>query len=278
MLNRVIDFHVHIFTEEQYLPATRDYMEGLNPAQYRRRLDIIAHPEKLVAFLREQGISYAVILAEHAPVTTGHVPSEYVAAYCQGHAMLIPFASVNPNTDQEPAARLRHYVEGLGMRGLKLLPSYQQFYPNSSAIYPVYAEAERLGIPVLFHTGSSRFTGTRMKYSDPLHLDDVAVDFPKLTIVMAHSGRGFFYQSAFFLARHHSNVYMEVAGLPPHRLLDYFPEFERNADKIVFGSDWPAIPSTTIRENVEAFCSLPLSPSTIEKVLYRNAERILFGS
>lgn len=142
---------------------------------------------------------------------------------------------------------------------------------------PPYAEAQRLKIPVIFHTGASQLTGSRLKYSDPIHLDDVAVDFPNLTIVMAHSGRGLFYDAAFFLARRHPNIYMEVSGLPPSRLLHYFPEFERNADKIVFGSDWPAIPST-IKGNVEAFCALPLKASTIEKVLYRNAERLLFGA
>ena len=276
MSYQVIDFHLHIYKEEHYLPRTQEFMEAQDPAQYRKRLEIVGRPEKLIAFLKEQGVSYAVVLAEHAPVTTGNVPSEWVAEFCQGHEMLIPFASLNPNTDQDPAAKLRYYVEELGMRGLKLLPSYQQYYPNSNAIYPVYAEAQRLKIPVLFHTGSSQFRGARLKYSDPIHLDDVATDFPDLTIVMAHSGRGFFYDAAFFLARHHRNVYMEVSGLPPSRLLSYFPEFERNADKIVFGSDWPAIPSTP-RENVEVFCALPLKASTIEKVLYKNAERILFG-
>ena len=276
MSHQVIDFHLHIFKEDQYLRRTRQFMEAQDPARYRKRLEIMARPENLIAFLKEQGVSYAVVLAEHAPVTTGNVPSEWVAEFCQGHEMLIPFASLNPNTDQDPAAKLRYYVEELGMRGLKLLPSYQQYYPNSSAIYPVYAEAQRLKIPILFHTGSSQFRGSRLKYGDPIHLDDVAMDFPDLTLVMAHSGRGFFYDAAFFLARHHPNVYMEVSGLPPSRLLNYFPEFERNADKIVFGSDWPAIPSTP-RENVEAFCALPLKASTIEKVLYQNAAKILFG-
>jgi len=78
----------------------------------------------------------------------------------------------------------------------------------------------------MFHPGSSLFRGFRLKYGDPLNLDDVAVEFPDLVIVQAHGARGFWYDRAAFLARIHPNVYMEVAGLPPHRLLDYFPELE----------------------------------------------------
>jgi predicted TIM-barrel fold metal-dependent hydrolase len=105
------------------------------------------------------------------------------------------------------------------------------------AVYPIYVVAQSLGIPVMVHTGSSVFLGARLKYGDPLPLDDVAVDLPNLKIVMAHSGRGFWYDGAFFLARMHENVYMEIAGLPPQRLLEYFPEFERKANKILFTSN-----------------------------------------
>ncbi|MBI2303742.1 MAG: amidohydrolase [Chloroflexi bacterium] len=272
----VIDFHIHILQKEQYNPPSLDFVRRLNPETFEERMAIIAHPASLKAHLQKEGVHYGVILAENAPVTTGMVPNEFVAQFCRGEEMLIPFASINPNNEADPAARLVYCVEELGMRGLKLLPPYGLYYPNDVSIYPVYAEAQRLRIPVLIHTGSSTFRGSRMKYGDPLYLDDVAVDFPRLTIVMAHSGRGPFYERAFFLARHHSNIYMEISGLPPQRLLDYFPEFERNADKTIFGSDWPAIPQG-IGDNIRDFCALPLKSSTMEKVLYRNAERILFG-
>ena len=82
-------------------------------------------------------------------------------------------------------------------------------------MYPLYQAAQDLGIPVLFHIGSSVFRGTRMKYCDPLHLDDVAVDFPELNLVMAHAGQGFWYDRAFFLVELHANVHLEISGLPP---------------------------------------------------------------
>jgi hypothetical protein len=104
-------------------------------------------------------------------------------------------------------------------------------------------------------------------------MDDVAVDFPELTLLMVHSGRGFWYERAYFLAKLHTNVYMEISGLPPKRLLDYFPELERVADKVIFGSDWPGMPY--VGSNIEAIRELPLSEETKDKILGENAARIL---
>jgi predicted TIM-barrel fold metal-dependent hydrolase len=130
-----------------------------------------------------------------------------------------------------------------------------------------------LNIPVLVHTGSSIFKGSRLKFANPILLDDVAVDFPELKIIMAHSGRGHWYNEAFFLSRLHKNVYMEISGLPPKKLLSYFPNLEENADKVIFGSDWPGI--TSIKDNIEAVNALPLQNSTKEKILSKNANIIL---
>ena len=161
----------------------------------------------------------------------------------------------------------------MGFRGLKLYPTYQHFFPNQREIYPLYEKAVELDIPVMFHTGSSIYRNSKLKYGDPLHLDEVASDFPELKIIMAHSGRGFWYERAFFLSRLHKNLYMEISGLPPHKLLQYFPELEKNADKVIFGSDWPAI--KRIRENIDSLSSLPLKKTTIANMLYKNAEKVL---
>jgi hypothetical protein len=140
-------------------------------------------------------------------------------------------------------------------------------------MYKLYDAAQEMEIPLLFHTGSSVFAGTRLKYADPLLLDDIAVDFPRLTLIQAHSGRGFFYDRAFFLARLHENIFMEISGLPPKNLLKYFPDFERNADKIIFGSDWPSTGS--IKQAVEGILALPVTEETKEKILWKNAARVL---
>ena len=172
-----------------------------------------------------------------------------------------------------PVSELQRCVSDLGCRGLKLYPTYQHFYVNDPLLYPLYAEAQRLGTPIMVHTGSSVFRGARLKYGDPLYLDDVVVDFPELTVIMAHSGRGFWYDAAFFLAQLHANLYMEISGLPPRKLPTYFPNLERNADKIIFGSDWPAL--TDIKGNISAVRRLPLREDTKAKILGGTAARVL---
>jgi hypothetical protein len=126
---------------------------------------------------------------------------------------------------------------------------------------------------MLVHTGSSLFKGARIKYGDPLQLDDVAIDFPGLTILMAHSGRPFWYQQAFWMARRHDNVYMEISGLPAKNLMSYFPRLEMIANKVVYGSDWPGNPD--LSQNVEAVQSLPISDRAKRAILHDNASKIL---
>jgi hypothetical protein len=104
-------------------------------------------------------------------------------------------------------------------------------------------------------------------------MDDVAVDFPELVLLMCHSGRPFWYDKAFALARLHENLYMEVSGLPPQRLLDYFPELERLAHKVIYGSDWPGVP--TIKENIQAIKSLDITDGAKKKILGENAAKLL---
>ena len=231
------------------------------------------NPDGLSHYLKEQGVDHAVILAENSPITTGIVSNEFVRDFCKGKREFIPFASVDPKMHDNPELRLRKLVSEWGFKGLKLYPSYQQYYPNDKMVYPLYKEAQDLNIPVMVHTGSSIFRGSRLKFANPRYLDDVAVDFPDLKIIMAHSGRGLWYKEAFFLSKLHKNVYMEVSGLPPKNLIKYFPKFEENADKILFGSDWPGI--SNIKDNIEAVNSLKLKKSTKKKILGDTAKSLL---
>jgi len=271
----VIDFHTHFVRKEMLNPTWRHFLESINPEFYAKIDDFSNHPELFIDYLKTQGVRYAVVLPEWAPATSGSVPTEEVIEYCRGQEMLFPFTSLNPNAHPDPAAKLQFYVKECGVKGLKLHPSYQFFYPNEARLYPLYGKAQELGIPVIFHIGTSIFKGTKLKYCNPIYLDDVAVDFPDLKIVMAHSGRGFWYNECFSLSRLHKNLYMDITGLPPQNLLSYFPELEKNSEKVIFGSDWPAMP-TGIRKNIEAIKSLPLRDRTIEAILYKNAYKILF--
>ena len=267
-----IDFHMHAGLYHDLHPWVLEWIKTQlqDPEEY---VQAVLTPEGIVSYLDQNGVDYAVALAELSPVTTGMMSNEGVIELCQGIDRLIPFCNVNPFLVADLAGELERYVTEMGFRGLKLYPTYQHFYANDSRLYPLYAKAQELGIPVMLHTGSSIFKGARLKYGDPLYIDDVAVDFADLTLLMVHSGRGFWYDRAYFLAKLHVNVYMEISGLPPQKLLDYFPELERVADKVIFGSDWPGMPH--IKRNIDMIRNLPLREETKEKILGGNAARIL---
>jgi predicted TIM-barrel fold metal-dependent hydrolase len=269
----IIDFHVHV-TKWSYHPWVLDFLREFKRTDGFEIKEINSlTQERIESYLDQEGVDLAVIVPELCPVTIGVLDVEEVSRFCKESKRLIPFASIDPNTVPRPNQELKRLVREIGFKGLKLYPTYQLYYPNDSHVYPVYAAAEELQIPVMVHTGSSVFPGARLKYGNPLWLDEVATDFPNLTIIQVHSGRGFWYQKAFFLSQLHKNVYMEIAGLPPQNLLTYFPELERNADKVVFGTDWPAVPG--IKHNIDKLKKLPISREAKEKILGTNAARIL---
>jgi predicted TIM-barrel fold metal-dependent hydrolase len=269
----IIDFHTHPYRPQDLAPATWQFMQGISPA-IRQYGDRLADPVFAADVLRADGVSHAVLLAEHCPASSGNVRTETVLELCaKVPDFFLPFASVDINSDADPAGLLRRYIDA-GIRGLKLYPSYQFYYPNDERLYPLYELCQATRLPVLVHVGSSLIPGTRLKYCDPIHLDDVTVDFPDLTLVMAHGGRGFWYDACAFLAAHKPNVYIDVAGLVPGRLCEHFPQLERLAAKVVFGSDWPAMPKS-VKFNADQIAALGLSARALQMIFRDNARRIL---
>jgi predicted TIM-barrel fold metal-dependent hydrolase len=270
----VVDFHLHVTTADEYNEWFLHWMRRLHGERGLTHLrTVLASPEGLLQFMDEQGVDYVVALAETNTMVTGVSTNDRVAEFCRGSKRLIPFANINPYVTLNQVAELERCVMELGIKGLKLYPTYQHFYPNDNKLFPIYERAQGLNIPVMIHTGSSVFPGSLMKYGDPLFLDEIALFFPTLKIIQSHAGRGFWYDRAFFLAGLHENVYLDITGLPPQNLLKYFPDLERNADKIIFGSDWPGI--IDIKRNVRAILELSISNTTKEKILGKNAATVL---
>ena len=266
----IIDFHVHLAAREHLVPASRAFCDSF----WRERgdWDALLTPDGIDSYLESEGVDYAVGLAEMSPLTTGVTTNEYVWERFRSSKRLLLFANPNPSATRRLDAEVRR-LAALGFRGVKLYPTYQHFYPNDARLYPLYGACQELRLPVMVHTGSSIFPGAKIKYGDPVHLDDVAVDFPDLNVLLVHGGRGFWYDRAEFLAQLHPNVFLEVSGLPPKNLLNYFPNLERLHRKVVFGSDWPGNPG--IRRNIEAVRALPLSTNAKEAILGGNAARLL---
>ncbi len=273
----ILDFHTHGVRPDPSMPAGYKAFMSSNQGGDLDKCDEFAEhysdPQHFLAVLDDAGVDYAVVLAETAVITSAVIPNDHVQQFtAASNGRLIPFCTFNPYMVLNPAAELDTAVRQGGFRGLKLYPTYEYFYPNQPLLYPLYAKAQDLGIPVMAHTGSSVFAGSRLKYGDPLFWDDVAVDFPELTIIMCHGGRMLWYDRAATLVRLHKNVYFDVSGLPPKRLLDYWPDLERLADKVLFGTDWPG---AKIGANLKAFQNIALSEEAKQKILWANGSRIL---
>ena len=274
MKETVIDFHVHLSLYETFTKDAFDFFAAAHPSEeeYEAFCKKYSDPQTFLQLMDEKGVDYSVVLAEIAPLTTGVATNEMVKDFCQASPRLIPFCTLNPYLHANMGKMLEDFILGQGFKGLKLYPPYNYFYPNDNFMYPLYAVAERLGIPVLFHTGSSIFANCRLKYGNPIYFEDVAVDFPDMKIIMAHGGRGPWYNEALSLIRLHKNVYIDVAGLPPKKLLEFFPDMERFAHKFIFGTDWPAV---DVKKNADIIRGLKISQEAVSKILGENARQLL---
>src|SRR5438094_515271 len=194
---------------------------------------------------------------------------------------LIPFGSVHPKRTKDPKRDVERLASKWEMGGMKIHPPHQLFAANAyadgkvPALRMIYKTAERLKMPVMVHTGTSVFPGARSKFGDPMALDDVAQDFPDLTILMAHGGRPLWCDTAFYLLRRHRNLHLGISGIPSQRLREWFPRLEEISAKVVFGSDWPAPGVPGIREEIEGLRSLALSERTKERILSENAAALV---
>jgi uncharacterized protein len=221
-----------------------------------------------------EGVDVAILLCEYSPKATGIQPIEDllpITRYNPERFKLL--ANLNPHYHFPLTDELERQM-GLGAVGLKLHPVHGGFAPNDPALYPVYGICQREGLPVVIHCGTSVFPGSTNRYADPILIEDVARDFPDLTVVLAHGGRGWWYNAAAFLATMRPNVWIEISGLPPKKLPEYYAryDFGRLAKKMIFGTDWPGVPGN--RANALVLFELGLERETLEKILYKNALRV----
>jgi len=273
----ITDCHVHIQPVEMFKPAALAVMK-----KKRRNFDEIVEfcrsPRKFLTHLDEIGVDRAVLINYVAPELMGFTPevNAFVAKYVkEDPKRLIPCGSVHPRHTSNVERDMEQIVR-LGIRMIKVHPPHQLLYPNDylngvKELETIYRVAEQNGIPVMVHTGTSIFPGARNKYGDPIYVDDVAVDFPKLKILLAHGGRPLWMGTAFFLVRRHANVYLDISGIPPQTLLKYFPRLEEIAEKTLFGTDWPGPGVPEIKQNLDDFRSLPISEGAKQQILSKTA-------
>jgi predicted TIM-barrel fold metal-dependent hydrolase len=280
---RVFDAHIHIPPYEMMKPEARHTFLVGKPD--RAAIEALsADPSALLRHMDADGIERAGLINYVSPdvIGIGDDANVWTARYASADPeRLLAFGSVNVLTTERVGEAVDRLLD-MGIRALKVHPPHQLFAANAyldslPRLAELYEKAQAAGVPVTIHTGTSVFPGARSRLGDPMAVDDVAVDFPKLTILLAHGGRPIWMDAAFFIVRRHPNVHLELSGIPPAKLLEWFPRLEEIADKTVWGTDWPSPGVRSMRKNVEQFLALPLADATRQKILYDNASRI-FGS
>lgn len=283
---RLIDVHTHVNPLHMLNDRAREVFLRQHGEDFDAVKELVADPMRMVAHLDEIGVERIGLVNYASPDIIGytHEVNDWVARYQSAAPdRFIAFGSINPRFCEDPGAEVDR-LSDLGIRALKVHPPHQLVAPNDyvrggpwPALADLYQRASALGMPVMFHTGTSVFPGARNKYGNPMALDDVLVDFPDLKIIMAHGGRPLWMAECLFLLRRSRNVYLDISSIPPSRLLECFPQLEQLADRTLFGSDWPGPGPNSIRQNIDAIRELPLSANTRRLVLGENAARLFVG-
>jgi uncharacterized protein len=276
----VTDCHIHISPIELFKPNALALIKSKR-ANFDQIAEYCRSPKAFLEYLDRCGIERAALINYVAPEVIGFTSAVngFVADYAKYNPKrLISCGSLHPRHTTNIMADVEHILR-LGLRMIKIHPPHQLLFPNDylhgvKELEIIYRAAEANGIPVMFHTGTSIFPGARNKYGDPMYLDDVAIDFPQLKILMAHGGRPLWMDTAFFLLRRHPNVYLDISGIPPQSLLKYFPRLDEIAHKTLFGTDWPGPGVPDVKQNLAAFKALPIRDEMQEQILRKTAAAI----
>ncbi len=252
--NLLVDAHVHVARLPTLSADWQSWRAAFGEAISIEHLyddDGVPVPAAIDEYFAAEGADHVLLFTEHSPKTTGIQPIVDVlplAEYNPDRFRLV--ANINPHLHYPIAAELARQVS-LGAVACKIHPVHVGFEPADRMLYPAYSWSEERGLPVIVHCGTSTFAGSVNAYGDPVLLDPVFRDFPDLTVVLAHGGRGWWYEQASFLALMRPTVWLEVSGLPPQRLPDYYgAALPRLADKMIFGTDWPGVPG--VQRNARA--------------------------
>lgn len=275
-----IDTHVHVEQDSKGCCALDQELLDASAAYFKGDDNRTPTVADLAEYYRQRRIG-AVVFTVDATTAMGHpaLSSEEIIELAAAHDdILIPFASVDPLAADAPA-RVRSLAAN-GARGFKFHPSMQAFEPNDVRYYPIYEAIAEAGLPTVFHTGQTGIgaglpggRGIKLRFSDPMLLDDVAADFPTLTVILAHPSVPW-QDSAISIATHKSNVYIDLSGWLPK----YFPaQLVRAVNgplrrKVLFGSDYPVISPDRW---IASFDELEIKPEVRPLIMKENAIDVL---
>ncbi|HUW38217.1 MAG TPA: amidohydrolase family protein [Rhodocyclaceae bacterium] len=277
-----IDVHTH--AEKSCRMPTDEEAQAMEEAKKKYFKHTIGQPSipEIAAYYRERRIACVVFPVDSECATGMHrVPNDEVAELvAQNDDVMIPFASIDPHKGKMGVREARRLIEEYGVKGFKFHPSVQAFYPDDRMAYPLYEVIAEYGLPALFHTGQTGIGAgmpgggnVRLKYSNPMHIDDVAADFPDMPIILAHPSFPW-QEEALSVATHKPQVYIDLSGWSPK----YFPpiliQYANTLlkDKMLFGSDFPLI---TPDRWLADFAKIPIKDEVRPLILKENAMRLL---
>jgi predicted TIM-barrel fold metal-dependent hydrolase len=248
-----IDVHTHVHRSvnaPQAKPEDNEHLAAM--AAYFKTAAAAFTVDDLAAYYRERNMAAVTftIDVKDQPADPARATSEEIAERARDNKdVIIPFGSVDPARGAEGVRMARRLIEDYGVRGFKFHPSSQSFYPNDKAAYPLYEVIEAAGLPALFHTGQTGAGagtrgggGIRLAYSNPIYLDDVAVDFPDMPIILAHPSFPW-QEEALSVATHKPQVYIDLSGWSPKYFAPILVQYANTLlkDKVLFGTDFPVL-------------------------------------
>jgi hypothetical protein len=276
-----LDIHVH--AEVSCRQPHDDFRPEFDEA-FARYFKSTERPtiDETVAYYRERKIAFVMfcIDAEHE-LGRRRIPNEEIAeAALENPDIMLAFASIDPHKGRMGAREARRLIADYGVRGFKFHPTVQGFYPNDRMAYPLYEAIAEAGLPMVFHSGHSGFGsgvrgggGLRLEYSNPIHLDDVAIDFPDSPIIIAHPSWPW-QDEALSVCMHKPNVYIDLSGWSPKYFPQQLVQYANSLlkDRVLFGTDFPLItPDRWLRDFEEA----GFKPEVRPGILKDNAARLL---
>jgi uncharacterized protein len=276
-----IDVHTHVHRSVTAAREATGSTEALDAMAAYFKTDAAAYTvDELAAYYRERNmaaVTFTIDVKDRPALVTSEEVAERAAANAD---VIIPFASVDPARGPDGVRQAKRLIERYKVRGFKFHPSAQQFFPNDRAAYPLYEVIAAAGLPALFHTGQTGAGagqraggGIRLAYSNPMYLDDVAVDFPDMPIILAHPSFPW-QEEALAVATHKPQVYIDLSGWSPKYFPPILVQYANTLlkHKVLFGTDFPMLTPDRWRRDLDQ----TQIREEIKPALYKhNAARLL---
>jgi predicted TIM-barrel fold metal-dependent hydrolase len=275
-----IDVHTHAWKSALKMEDTLTESQEAMGRYFRYAPQHQTVPE-MADYYRKLKMAFVVFTVDGEKGASRKITNEEIAELAHKHGdVAIPFASINPHRGKEGVAMAKRLIKDYNVKGFKFHPQVQDFAPNDPLAYPLYEVIAEAKLPALFHSGQTGVGagtrgggGIRLRYGNPMLVDDVAVDFPDMPIILAHPSFPW-QEEALSVATHKPQVYIDLSGWSPKYFPPILVQYANTLlkDKILFGSDYPVF---SPERWVEEFDKLAIKPEVRPLIMKQNAAKLL---